>query len=56
MQVRPELAFGARALHGRDDPAADDQRADVGSARFLDELLDQDIDTGAAERFDHRLG
>ena len=43
------------AFHRRDDLAADHQRADIGAAGLLDELLHQDVHVGAAERFDHRF-
>src|SRR5690606_20355676 len=55
MQVGAELAFGPGALHGGDHLLAHHQRADIGAAGFLDELLHQDVDLGAAEGLDHRL-
>jgi hypothetical protein len=52
VEVGPELAGGALALHGGDDAVADDEGADVGALGLLDEFLDEDVDVEAAERLD----
>ena len=48
-------AFRALALHRGDDPSADHDGADIAAARFLDELLNQNIHLYATEGLDNGL-
>ena len=55
MQVRTEIVRGTGSFHCGDDLAANDQRANIRAARFLDEFLHEDVHIGSAKRFDNRL-
>ena len=54
MQVAPELALLALALHRAHHLAIHDERADVGAAGLLDELLRDDAGLQAIEGLHHR--
>ena len=55
VEVRAELAFFTLAFHGGDDFVTDDEAADIGTTRFLDEFLSHDIGIETAKGFDDRL-
>jgi len=56
VHVGPELVALRHPTHRRDDPVADDDRADVAPLALLDERLDQHLLVGAVEGLDDRLG
>ena len=49
MQVGAEVALGRLPLHRRDHAATDHEAAHVGTARLLDEFLDQEVGVEAAQ-------